>query len=188
MPRVSLPKNFDPARMMQWVRDFVMTLENQINGDSQIYVTERGARDARNLRRRDLVFRIVKQDGVDGLKIYWHDGRRLQPLKLGDIEGLLDGPTQIENFTFLGLTDTPDSYSGQATYFIRVNALGTGLEFVNIGVPESEGGTLGSNRCEILVADQPDAYLQDANITSDQDPPLPVMLTNEAGDDYIYSD
>lgn len=32
---------------------------------------------------------------------------------------------------FLGLSDTPDSYTGVASYLVRVNATATGLEFVN---------------------------------------------------------
>ena len=45
--------------------------------------------------------------------------------------------------TFLGLTDTPSSYSGAATYLLRVNAAGTALEFVpslTVGDASSLGG------------------------------------------------
>ncbi len=45
--------------------------------------------------------------------------------------------------TFLGLTDTPSTYSGAATYLVRVNAAGTGVEFVpslTVGDASSLGG------------------------------------------------
>lgn len=40
--------------------------------------------------------------------------------------------------TFTALTDTPSTYVGSATYFVRVNAAGTELEFTN----EIDGGTI----------------------------------------------
>jgi len=40
--------------------------------------------------------------------------------------------------TFIGLTDTPDSYTGYADYFVKVNATANALEFTNT----IDGGTL----------------------------------------------
>jgi hypothetical protein len=40
--------------------------------------------------------------------------------------------------TFTALTDTPSTYAGSETYFVRVNAAGTELEFTN----EIDGGTI----------------------------------------------
>lgn len=40
--------------------------------------------------------------------------------------------------TFTALTDTPSTYTGSETYFVRVNAAGTELEFTN----EIDGGTI----------------------------------------------
>jgi hypothetical protein len=39
--------------------------------------------------------------------------------------------------TFLDLTDTPNSYSGQASKFLRVNTGETMLEFVAVSIPSS---------------------------------------------------
>lgn len=44
--------------------------------------------------------------------------------------------------TFLGLTDTPSSYSGQAGMAVKVNGAETGLEFGSIAAVETEGQTL----------------------------------------------
>lgn len=43
--------------------------------------------------------------------------------------------TQLTGFNFLNLSDTPSSYSGQANKTVRVNASGTGLEFVLVSTP-----------------------------------------------------
>lgn len=39
----------------------------------------------------------------------------------------------LDSFTFTDLLDTPNSYSGKALNFVRVNASGTGLELVELG-------------------------------------------------------
>ena len=43
--------------------------------------------------------------------------------------------------TFIGLTDTPASYTGFGTYFLRVNSGATGLEFVSSSWVPATGGT-----------------------------------------------
>lgn len=58
----------------------------------------------------------------------------------GQVESLSDRVAALENgggpvaVSFLGLSDTPDSYSGQSLKSIRVNSDGSGLEFYT---PES---------------------------------------------------
>lgn len=44
--------------------------------------------------------------------------------------------------SFLGLTDTPDSYTGAANQFFRVNGTGTGVEFIAV-LQVPTGGTTG---------------------------------------------
>lgn len=59
--------------------------------------------------------------------------------------------------TFLQLTDTPTSYSGEVGKFVRVNIDGTGLEFANVG-----GGGEGVDNF-LELTDTPNTYLGQAN-------------------------
>lgn len=168
---ISLPKNIDESKLKDFLLDLITTLENQSNAGPQLFVLDRrkNNRWPRNPRRRDILFRIKKRDGVDKIHLYWFDGKRWQPLELNAIDGEID-PSQISDFTFLALTDTPDSYSGRAGQVPIVNDLETGLEFASV-----EGVTPGTGSCccEILV--------------SDEDSP-PVMLTDDDETDFLYSD
>lgn len=167
---ISLPKNFSEDKLRQFLLDLIQTLENQINSGPQLYVLDRRRHNQypRNPHRRDILVRIKQRDGEDKISLYWFDGKHWQPLELSAIDGELD-PSQIANFDFLHLTDTPDSYNGKAGQVPVVSALEDGLEFQTVaGVGEED------DCCEILVADGISAP--------------PIMLTNEAEDDFLYSD
>lgn len=132
MARVSLPKNFQQARDWKALRPMLLEmatkLETFFNNSTQIYVQENTGKLDSGIRRLDLVFRILELEGADSLGIYWWDGEELQPLKFNAIGGLID-PSQIDNFDFLHLTDTPNSYAGAGNYFVRVTSAADGLEF-----------------------------------------------------------
>lgn len=158
---ISVPKNFsstDLSDLARRIQDFAVTLENQTNGREQIYIVEDKKKLPKGLRRRDLVLKIKKTKGENPKDTLF--------------VYWFDGKKLVPlDFSSLGGT-------------IDVGQLPP--EVVDGGGGGSEEG--GRECCEILVADQSDAYLTDANITDDSQPPLPVMLTNEANDDYVYSD
>lgn len=55
-------------------------------------------------------------------------------------EGFVFATPTVSTTNFLDLTDTPDSYMGQAGKMVVVNAAGTGLEFID--VPAGGGGEI----------------------------------------------
>lgn len=176
---ISVPKTFrglEPEQLAQRLGDFAVTLENQLNGAVQIHVLDKKQKQPRKMRRKDIVLRIKRTTtGEDALLIYWYNGKRLIPLTFATLTGQIDAGTQIANFNFLELDDTPDSYAGQVGKLLRVNALETAVEFVEPS--EAEGGGGGSTDtdtcCEALVAD---------GISP------PIMVTDEDETDFLYSD
>lgn len=166
---ISLPKNIDPNKLKDFLLDLITTLENQSNAGPQLYVLDRKKNNKwpKNPKRRDILFRIKKRDGIDKISLYWFDGKEWQPLQLSAIDGTIT-TDQIDDFTFLSLTDTPDSYTDRAGQVPVVNNTETGLEFQTIEAASGENCC-----CEILV--------------SDEDSP-PVMLTDDDETDFLYSD
>lgn len=74
--------------MKQQIQELVIHLENQMNSIVQVLVFQQKEKiNTTHLRRKDLIFRIIPQDGVDLLKVFWFDGRRLQALQLASLEG-----------------------------------------------------------------------------------------------------
>jgi hypothetical protein len=68
--------------------------------------------------------------------------------------------TGIPPTSFISLADTPNSYVGQASNFVRINAVPDGLEFVTPGVIASIIGPLISF---LSLSDTPASYVGQAN-------------------------
>lgn len=107
------------------------------------------------LRTNDAAYTITVKDGVDNIDlcgsdieldceekvlVLIYDGNLSAWIRFG-----MDAGTIIE--TFLGLSDTPGSFSGQGAKHVRVNAGETALEFVDHTMP----GVVNFGGIEILT-------------------------------------
>ncbi len=116
--------------------------------------------------KKGLTYR-VKQDET-GLEFV--DGLSVGELSDTDTTGKADGsilrfngssqkwvatPLSLIN-TFLGLSDTPDSFAGMAGYLLHVNAAANSLEFINplsLGGPVTGGGNTGQVLTKLSATD-----------------------------------